>query len=177
MYKITLTILCVINVIFLHSQTLDTIIYKGESSQHINVVILGDGYTSANHAANKLNNDALSFANALLLESPYKEYANFFNFFVIKRNSSQEGTDHPGTATDVTEPFSPIQTRNTAYGTSLDYDDIHRLLVPNTSGKSLALQDAANLFAIVRTRENLEPPQRHHSAQTSPVSLQVFVLG
>lgn len=146
MTKAIITLVCLINTFYLLGQSLDTIIYKGASSQHINIVILGDGYTSANHAANKLNTDALNFANALLLESPYKEYANFFNFFIIKRNSSQTGTDHPGTATDVMEPFSPIQSRNTAYNTSLDYSDIHRLLVPDAGGKSLALLDAANLF-------------------------------
>jgi hypothetical protein len=52
----------------------------------------------------------------------------------------------PGAATDVTEPLFPVQVRNTAYSNTFDVSDIHRLLAPDASGKSLALMDAANLF-------------------------------
>ncbi len=128
------------------SQTLDTIIYNGDSDEHINVVILGDAYTSANHAANKLNTDATNFVNALLNESPYSEYADFYNFFIIKRNSVQSGTDHPGIATDVIEPLSPVQTRNTYYQTTFDVDSIHRLLAPMGTGITNAYTDLANVF-------------------------------
>jgi hypothetical protein len=128
------------------AQTLDTIIFNGDSDEHINVLILGDGYTGSNLNNGKLNTDAMSFATALLNESPYQEYANFYNFFIIKRASVQIGADHPATATDVTEPAFPVQVRNTAYNNTFDVSSIHRLLAPDAAGKTLALTDAMNLF-------------------------------
>lgn len=130
----------------LKSQTLDTIIYKGDSDEYINIVILGDGYTASNLNNGKLNTDALAFANALLNESPYQEYAEFFNFFIIKHASFNIGADHPATATDTLEPVFPVQVRNTIYNSTFDVSSIHRLLAPDAAGETQVYTDLLNLF-------------------------------
>lgn len=130
----------------LQSQTLDTIIYNGDSDEYINIVILGDGYTMSNLNNGKLNTDGLAFANALLNESPYQEYADFFNFFIIKHASFNIGADHPATATDVVEPVFPVQDRNTVYHSTFDVASIHRLLAPAAAGVTQVNTDLLNLF-------------------------------
>ena len=58
----------------------------------------------------KFEMDAQHVIDKLLLESPYKEYANFFNAVIVKVPSNESGTDHPANATDVSEPIFPQAT-------------------------------------------------------------------
>ena len=127
------------------SQTRDTIIYRGDEDEYINFVILGDGYTAADHAVGKLKTDATAFVNELLNHSPYSEYADFMNFFIVERNSVQTGADHPATADDEDDVI-PCDTvfRNTYYNCTFDYAGIHRLLVVQNDLQ--ALLDATNMF-------------------------------
>ena len=116
---------------------LNTIMNNGPNNNRVNVVYLGDGYQSAE--LGDFNADAININNDLFLETPFKEYQAFFNAFAIEAASVDSGADHPGTATDVSEPAHPVSNVNTIFNTSFDYFDIHRLLVPlnNTAVYSL----------------------------------------
>jgi hypothetical protein len=106
---------------------IDTLWFSGQTNSRINLVIMGDGYQSSEFS--QFVSDANNFTNALFLETPYKEYKNFFNVFAIKVPSNESGASHPGTATDVSEPAHPISIVDNYFGSTFDYFNIHRLLV------------------------------------------------
>src|SRR5690606_39421629 len=85
----------------------ETIKMSGEDDKRINLIILSEGYQA--YELTQFRIDAINFTNAMFNESPFKEYANYFNVHIIKVPSNQSGADHPGTASDVTEPASPIR--------------------------------------------------------------------
>lgn len=105
-----------------------TILNNGSQDKRINLVFLGDGYTSAQQSTYITN--VTSIKNALFAQSPFLEYQNFFNVYAIQVPSLEEGAKHAGTATDVTEPASPIVNPNNYFGSRFDVSNIHRLLAP-----------------------------------------------
>ncbi len=119
--------------VFLHAQVfpVEQIMDNGPDAQRINFVILGDGYTSGQ--LNDFTTDAININNQVFNKSPFKEYAAFFNAYIIKVPSNESGADHPGTATDVGEPSHPVVDVDNYFGSTFDYFDIHRLLVPVNS--------------------------------------------
>lgn len=120
--------------VVLHAQTVtgvDTILKSGPINKRINVVILGDGYTAPQIP--QFLTDASSVSNYLLTMSPFDNYQNYFNVFAIKCVSPQSGVTHPGTATDVAEPASPVMTVNNYFDTQFDNFNIHRLIYSNNS--------------------------------------------
>lgn len=110
------------------AQRLDTIHYQGPTDNRINFVIMGDGYRAGE--ADKFRADARKFTEALFAETPFREYAAYFNVFAIAVASNESGADHPGTATDVSEPVHPVVDVDNHFGSSFDYFRIHRLLIP-----------------------------------------------
>ncbi|MCX7861578.1 MAG: M64 family metallo-endopeptidase [Bacteroidales bacterium] len=110
---------------------LDTIFYNGHTNKLINVVIMGDGYTF--NQQDKFLQDATQLINYFFNCSPWKEYKQFFNVFVIKIASADSGCSHPGTAPDcyTASPQVPITAKNTYFGCSFDRYNIHRLVTPN----------------------------------------------
>ncbi len=113
---------------------MDTILYKGNINQYINIVIMGDGYTVDEQ--NKFISDARNLSNYLFVQSPWSNYLNYFNVFAIKVISTQSGTRHLNTASDCNSasPLVPVFKPNTYFGCSFDAYGIHRLVVPsNTS--------------------------------------------
>ena len=95
----------------------DTLLYNGDISKYINIVILGDGYISSE--LTKYNTDAASFMNNFLLaQSPYKQYKNYFNVFTIEVPSPESGVKHPRTASDCSS--LPASNPNNFYGSSFD---------------------------------------------------------
>jgi len=72
---------------------MQTILSNGSTSNRLNIVILSEGYTSAQlpqflaHATNAIN--------ALLSHAPYQEYRNYVNAFAIKVASTDSGSSHP----------------------------------------------------------------------------------
>ena len=105
----------------------DTLQYSGDLDKRINLVILSDGYQATEFS--KFEADASDFNNKLFLEPPFAEYQDYFNVFIIKVPSNESGADHPGTATDVSEPAHPVQDVDNYFGSTFDFADIHRLLV------------------------------------------------
>jgi len=127
------------------SQTfnVETIIQSGSNDSRINLVFLSDGYQA--NELDKFIRDATDFSNKLFRESPYKEYKNYFNIHAIKVPSNQSGASHPGTATDVSEPYPdhPIIDVDNYFESTFDTDGIHRLLASNNS---TAMNVLANNF-------------------------------
>jgi hypothetical protein len=122
-----------IQVISLNGQKfkVDTLVNSGPINNRINLVILADGYTEDEFG--KFRADANSFVNAFFNKTPFKQYQSYFNVFGINVISKESGVSHPGTATDVTEPASPITTVNNFFGSRFDVSNIHRLLVATNS--------------------------------------------
>ena len=79
-----------------------TTINNGPSSNRVDIVILGDGYT-ASELSTTFTNHANNFTNYLFdgssLTEPFGHYQNFFNTHLIDVASAQSGADDPITAT------------------------------------------------------------------------------
>ncbi|MEL0454831.1 M64 family metallopeptidase [Flavobacteriaceae bacterium SZ-1-7] len=125
-------LLC-IAILFLYTTTIlaqvfevESIKVSGDDNNRINLVILSEGYQSSELP--QFITDATNFSNDMFTQSPYLEYADYFNVYAIKVPSNESGADHPGTATDVVEPISPIETVDTYFDTSFDSYGFHRLL-------------------------------------------------
>ncbi len=122
---------------FAQTFNVEPILQSGSNDNRINLVILSEGYQS--NELNQFVTDATNFTTSLFAQTPYKEYKNYFNVYAIKVPSVESGADHPGTATDVTEPDHPVQTVNTYFQSTFDYFNIHRLLVVNNTIVSTVL--------------------------------------
>lgn len=117
------------------AQTFETVpvIQTGPRDKRINLVIMGDGYTSSQQAT--FTQDVTNIANYLFSKAPYSNYKNYFNVYAIKVISTESGIKHPGTATDVSEPVIPVKNPNNYLGTSYDIGGTHRCVYSNTSNK------------------------------------------
>ena len=115
----------------LAAQTFPTTKIKdaGPDANRVNFVILAEGYRNVD--APLFLTDATSITTETFTESPLSNYAAFFNVYAVAVASQEAGAKHPGTATDVTEPASPVSTANNYFGTTFDYNGIHRLLYSN----------------------------------------------
>lgn len=70
------------------------ILDNGDPSTRVDIVILGDGYTVSE--VEKLRNDANKIKDYFLNCSPFKEYKENFNFWLVESISEESGTDIPG---------------------------------------------------------------------------------
>jgi hypothetical protein len=120
----------------------DTLQFKGDINKYVNVVILGDGYAS--NEQNLLKSDATNYMNNFMFsQTPYKEYKNFFNVFLIEVISPQSGIKHPRTASDCPAASShPQSNPNNYFGTTFDLAGIHRLVSPNDESKVVSVLSA-----------------------------------
>jgi len=106
--------------------SVDTILYNGDISKLINIVMVGDGYTSSEMT--KFITDVNSVKNYYFTQAPFSNYENYFNVFAIKVQSDQSGVNHPGTTSDSDCPGVPVSTVNNYFGSSFDSYAIHRLV-------------------------------------------------
>jgi len=106
------------------------ILVNGDMADKINIVFLGDGYTSAQMAL--YLSDVQNATNALFFTPPYANYKSFFNVYAIEVPSVESGTDHPYTAADCPGGLATFYS-NTFFNTTFDYQGIHRLLVVQNS--------------------------------------------
>jgi hypothetical protein len=104
----------------------DTLWKSGPISKRINLVFMGDGYTSAQIPL--FLSDVTSTYTYLLNTSPFNNYKNYFNVFAIKCESPQSGVSHPAIATDVTEPVMPVSAVANSFNTRFDNYGTHRLI-------------------------------------------------
>ena len=62
--------------------TMDTLQFNGEKNKMIDLVILGDGYTSVEQ--DKMKTDTQNFINYLFGQSPWSNYKDYFNIYLVK---------------------------------------------------------------------------------------------
>ena len=112
--------------------TVETIQNNGSKDDLIDLVILGDGYTSAEQ--DKMTTDITNFVNYLFGQIPWSNYRNYFNIYALKIVSAQSGVTHPQTAADCATSGVPISAIDTQLGCSFDIAGIHRLITPTKYG-------------------------------------------
>lgn len=131
MKKILTTVYLCFIVLFLNAQKfkVDTILFSGPISNRVNLVILGDGYTSSEQT--KFLSDASSISTKFFQTSPYTEYKNYFNVFAVEVISTQSGASHSGNSSDNACAGQPTATVNNYFGSAFDAGGggYHRLLV------------------------------------------------
>lgn len=134
----------------IHAQVFDVEAIKisGDDDKRINLVILSEGYQASE--LEQFKTDAINFTTAMFNQSPFKEYGNYFNVHIIKVPSNDSGADHPGTATDVTEPASPIRNADTYFNATYDSFGNHRLLYYEIDGFS-ANNTQAKIMNVLAT--------------------------
>lgn len=118
------------NALLLSAQVFDVepIKVSGDNDKRINLVIMGDGYTTTQ--LDEFITDATSFSNSMFNKAPLKEYADYFNVYAIKVPSNESGADHPGTgnATDESNWPIPTVTVDTYFNATFDSFGNHFLL-------------------------------------------------
>ncbi|MCR5139682.1 MAG: M64 family metallopeptidase [Bacteroidaceae bacterium] len=97
---------------------IDTIQYMGSSDNHVNLVFLGDGYVESE--MNTFVEDVQKATNAFFKETPWNNYKDYFNVFLIKTPSKVSGAG-----------MSPKETIHNFYGTTFGFNGTDRLLYPN----------------------------------------------
>jgi hypothetical protein len=113
------------------SYTVDTISWNGNENKRINIVVLGDGYTSGE--LDKFNADARKISRDLFAEVPFSNYESFFNVLSIAVASNVSGAAN-----------DPSMLIDNYYGSSFNVSGIQRLLVPMRSWRVTEL--LANAF-------------------------------
>ena len=132
------------SIIVLRGQTfpVETIKNNGAKDKRINLVFLGDGYQSTELTQYVI--DVNTVVAGMFNQTPFKEYEKYFNVYAIKVPSVESGAKHPATATDVTEPATPVTNPNNYFGSQFDISNIHRLLLPLKG--SIIISTLANNF-------------------------------
>jgi len=74
---------------------LNKILDNGPNNKRINIVFLGDGYTSTQQS--QFDTNATSFLNYLFTIEPFDNYENYYNAYTIFIESNASGVDHPAT--------------------------------------------------------------------------------
>lgn len=109
--------------------TVNPILYNGDPNKFINFVYMGDGYR-AKELSTYMEHEA-NTCDYLFTNEPFMQYKNYFNVFAINVISNNSGAKHPRTAPDCPPKSKhPLSNADNYFGSTFDYDDIHRLLVP-----------------------------------------------
>lgn len=115
------------------------------SANRVDILVLGDGYTSAEQAL--FNSDAETLRVAMFDYVPYKQYANLVNWTTTFNASAQSGSDHPPYQSGCTSTSCCADTAaqsdpkaqnggvfvNTAFDGKFCTSQIHRLVTINSS--------------------------------------------
>ncbi len=80
-------------------QAFDTLVDNGPSSNRVDIVFLGDGYTAADHTAGTYTTDINSYLGYMFSNTantdPFYRYRNYFNVHSIDVFSNESGADKP----------------------------------------------------------------------------------
>ncbi len=107
----------------------DRILYHGDPSEKVDLLIIGDGY--AKNEIEKLKRDADRFTDILFRHSPFKEKKDQFNVWIIEAVSEDSGPDDPRKGLF----------RSTAIGSSFNTFDSARYL---TTPENRMMRDIAS---------------------------------
>ncbi|WP_460218243.1 T9SS type A sorting domain-containing protein [Psychroserpens sp. MEBiC05023] len=122
--------------------------YAGDIDKRINIVILGDGYQESEF--DKFETDAITITDYFFTQSPYSEYSNYFNAYIIKVPSNESGASHSGTAADESNYNLPISEVDNYFGSSFDNFGIHRALyTPNSALVNTVLANNFPIYDLV----------------------------
>jgi hypothetical protein len=102
-------------------EPLVTIRDNGDPSNRVDMVILGDGYTSGELA--KFADDVENAINGFFAQEPFKEYQPYFNVHRVDVISSESGADHPELG----------EYKDTAFDATYNCAGIQRLICVDTS--------------------------------------------
>ncbi len=140
----------VINIHFTAAQVFEVEDIKvfNDGYERINFVILSEGYQASE--LDQFITDATSFTNSLFSQSPFLEYADYFNVYAIKVPSNESGADHPGTGSTSDETGWPIPTItvDTYFNATYDSYGSHRLLYYEIDGNN-ANNTAAKINTVL----------------------------
>ncbi|MBS7787438.1 T9SS type A sorting domain-containing protein [Flavobacterium sp. CYK-55] len=133
--KIHYTLLALFLGISIQSQTFEVvpILDNGNPDKHLNLVIMGDGYTDVQQ--DDFINTAQNISNYLFSISPWSTYKNYFNVFAIKVIATQTGVKHANTASDCADYFTEVSNPTNYFGTKFDGYGIHRLTIVTSNVK------------------------------------------
>ncbi len=109
---------------------------SGSKEKRINLVILSEGYKAIEFP--NFITDATNFTTYMFSQSPFLEYANYFNVYAIKIPSNESGADHPKTALDEGSYSVPLNTVDTYLNATYDAFGTHRLLYYGIDGTTAA---------------------------------------
>ena len=87
--------LCLILAATARAEPVTAVRLNGSSANRVDIVVLGDGYTSAEIASGKYANDVETFAQRIFAQEPYLEYQQFYNVRRVDVTSAESGSDHP----------------------------------------------------------------------------------
>jgi hypothetical protein len=105
-------------------------------------VVLGDGYTAANLAANKFTNETASFLSEFNAAPPWSELATAMNIYRGDVESNEEGADDKDNASD------PLTLVDTYFNSSYWVAGIERLLSIDGTGRARAFQAADQIAGV-----------------------------
>jgi hypothetical protein len=110
-----------------------TLIDNGPSSNRLDILLMGDGYTASQKA--KFIADATSLANNFLNITPYRDFAQLINVHWLFVPSNQSGADKP---TCAETPGSAVVAVDTAFDGTFCVGGIRRLVTVNYSKTNTA---------------------------------------
>jgi len=131
---------------------------SGPSSNRVDVLVMGDGYTAAE--ASTFATDVENMRVAMFGFSPYREYASFVNWTSLFTASAQSGADHPPYQAGCTTTSCCAETAaqtdpraNTFVDTAFDgrfcTSQIHRLVTVSNSKVLAAASASPNWDEII----------------------------
>ena len=100
------------------AEPVTTIRNSGPAANRVDIVILGDGYTAAEIAANVYATHVNNAVNGWFAQQPYSAYRNYFNVHRIDVASAESGADHPSRGIF----------KNTAFNSTYDCFGTQRLI-------------------------------------------------
>ncbi|MCB9681743.1 MAG: hypothetical protein H6733_09750 [Alphaproteobacteria bacterium] len=119
------------------------VVGTGPSSERLDLIFLGDGYTAAEAATFEADVDRM-VAHVLSIE-PYASYADLFNIWRYFHASNESGADHP--------ELTPPVYRSTTYGCAYNCNSTVRLICCNSSSlvldAAMALPGAEGIVVLV----------------------------
>src|ERR687884_596192 len=112
------------------AEPVTTLVNNGDSANRLDIVIMGDGYTSGE--MNKYRSDVQTFVNYMFSQEPFAPYRYYINVHRIDVVSAESGADKPD--------FSPPVYKNTALGAYYNCASVQRLICidVNTANAVLA---------------------------------------
>jgi Ca2+-binding RTX toxin-like protein len=95
-----------------------TIRSNGDSANRVDLVILGDGYTSTEMG--KYAAEVVNVVQGFFAQEPFKEYQRYFNVHRVDVTSAESGADHPESV--------PPTSKDTAFDATYNCGGIERLI-------------------------------------------------